>query len=207
MTFSRRRPARTRVVGLLGCALAASWVIVLPTPSPATSPGLYLPPVESDGMVFPVARSTWYSVINFSDDWHAPRLRLVGGEWRQVGVHEGTDIFAEPQTPVRAVAGGRIERIGWTFYSGWRVGIRDDGGRYWFYAHLRAFRPGLVPGMRVSAGGAIGEVGNTGYGAERGHDGEFTHHLHVGLQDAGGKWVNPYPLLKELYDATVQAQR
>jgi hypothetical protein len=65
--------------------------------------GRYLEPVVTDGMVFPLARSNWYSVINFSNDWHEPRMRLVDGVWRQIGLHEGTDIFAEPGTPVRAV--------------------------------------------------------------------------------------------------------
>ncbi|MGH2787141.1 MAG: M23 family metallopeptidase [Actinomycetota bacterium] len=164
----------------------------------------YLPPVRHRGMVFPVARTDWYSVINFRDDWHAPRMRLVGSVWRQIGVHEGNDIFAEPGTPVRAVLGGRVEQLGWTFYSGWRVGIRGDDGRYWFYAHLEDFAPGLARGQRVSAGGDIGEVGNTGYSTVPGHSDEFTYHLHVGIQEPGGKWVNPYPLMRRLYDAAVE---
>ena len=102
-------------------------------------------------MHFPVVRSDWFSVINFRDDWHAPRLRLIGTEWQLVGLHEGNDVFAEPGTPVVAVLGGRVEQLGWTFYSGWRVGIRGDDGRYWFYAHLRAFAPGLAIGSPVEA--------------------------------------------------------
>lgn len=176
--------------------LAAS-LVLLPTSGWAADP--YLQPVVTRGHAFPVARSDWYSVINFSNDWHAPRMRLVGGRWRQVGVHEGTDVFAEPGTPVVAVVPGRVERSGWTFYSGWRVGIRDAEGRYWFYAHLSAFAPGLDVGDRVGAGDSIGSVGNTGYGSEPGHRDEFTHHLHLGIQRADGVWVNPYPLLRRLY--------
>jgi murein DD-endopeptidase MepM/ murein hydrolase activator NlpD len=123
-----------------------------------------------------------------------------------VGVHEGNDVFAEPGTPVRAIHGGEVENLGWTFYSGWRVGIRGDDGRYWFYAHLQRFAPGLRTGSRVEAGAVIGEVGNTGYGEEPGHADEFTYHLHVGIQAAGGSWVDPYPLLKKLYEETVEAQ-
>ena len=51
-------------------------------------------------------------------------MRLIDGRWRQVGVHEGTDVFAEPGTPVRAVVPGVVEQAGWTFYSGTRVGVR-----------------------------------------------------------------------------------
>lgn len=163
----------------------------------------YLQPVATGGMVFPVARTGWYSVINFTHDWHDPRMRFIDGGWRMVGIHEGTDVFAEPGTPVLAIAGGRVERIGWTFYSGWRVGIRDGAGRYWFYAHLSAFASGVEVGYVVTPGTRIGAVGNTGYGAEPGHRNEFTYHLHVGIQDPGGTWIDPYPLLRGLYRAAV----
>jgi murein DD-endopeptidase MepM/ murein hydrolase activator NlpD len=164
----------------------------------------YLAPVAMDGMVFPVARSGWYSVINFAEDWHDPRMRWNGRRWELIGVHEGNDIFAEPGTPIVAVLGGRVENLGWTFYSGWRVGVRGDDGRYWFYAHMRRFAPGLSIGDRVETGSLLGEVGNTGYGAAPGHAGEFTYHLHVGIQEADGTWTNPYPLMRRLYRAAVQ---
>lgn len=166
----------------------------------------YVPPARLDGMVFPVARSSWYSVISFSDDWHAPRMRRIDGRWRLVGHHEGNDVFAEPGTPVRAVLGGRVENVGWTFYSGWRVGIRGDDGRYWFYAHLQSLPP-LARGRRVEAGEAIGKVGNTGYGDRPGHKDEFLAHLHIGIQEPNGAWVNPYPLMKRLYRHAVRASR
>jgi murein DD-endopeptidase MepM/ murein hydrolase activator NlpD len=164
----------------------------------------YEAPVRSEGMVFPVARSNWYSVINFRHDWQAPRMRFEGGRWRQIGFHEGNDIFAEPGTPpVRAILGGRVERRGWTFYSGWRVGIRGDDGRYWFYAHLSEFAQGITVGDRVESGDRIGAVGNTGYGARPGHADEFIYHLHVGIQEPDGTWVDPYPLMNRLYRAAV----
>src|SRR5918992_3756849 len=149
--------------------LSAIFLLVPLNAHGANKPAGYRAPVASGGMVFPVARTNWYSVINFRNDWHDPRMRLVDGVWRQIGVHEGNDIFAEPGTPVRAVLGGRVEQLGWTFYSGWRVGIRGDDGRYWFYAHMRRFAPGLQIGSRVEAGTQLGEVGNTGYGEAPGH--------------------------------------
>lgn len=163
----------------------------------------YVTPVEVEGMVFPVARSEWYSVINFTNDWHDPRMRKEGDRWVLAGVHEGNDIFAEPGTPIVAVLGGRVENIGWTFYSGWRVGVRGDDGRYWFYAHMRRFAPRLAIGDRVEPGSLLGEVGNTGYGATPGHDDEFTYHLHIGIQETDGTWSNPYPLMKRLYRAAL----
>jgi len=174
---------------------------------PASAGGRYLAPVAAhDGKVFPVARSNWYSVINFTNDWHAPRMRYIPseGRWRQIGVHEGNDVFGEPGTPIVSITGGRVEQVGWTFYSGWRVGVRGDDGRYWFYAHMRRFAPGLSIGSRVEPGTALGEMGNTGYGNTPGHDNEFIYHLHLGIQEADGRWRNPYPLLKRLYRAAVR---
>ena len=173
-------------------------------PSTARAQGGYLRPVEKDGMVFPVMRTGWLSLINFKNDWHAPRMRLVGGVWQQIGVHEGNDIFAEPGTPIVAVLGGQVEQLGWTFYSGWRVGIRGDDGRYWFYAHMSSYAPGLDIGDRIEAGEHIGAVGNTGYGARPGHRDEFIYHLHLGIEEADGTWVDPYPLMRELYAAAVK---
>lgn len=180
---------KIRILALLVLVIAAV---------PEGAAGGYLPPVREDGATFPLARTDWYSVINFSNDWHAPRMRLIGGRWRQVGVHEGTDIFAEPGTPVRAVVPGVVEQAGWTFYSGWRIGIRDSVGRYWFYAHL-ARPPSLPIGRRVDTGDTLGFVGNTGYGNSPGHKNEFTYHLHLGIQQPDGVWTNPYPTLKRLY--------
>lgn len=166
--------------------------------------GNYVRSVEVDGMVFPVARTEWYSVINFANDWHDPRMRLIDGKWQQIGVHEGTDVFAEPGTPVRSISGGIVENVGWTFYSGWRVGVRGDDGRYWFYAHLAQFASGITAGARVEPGDRLGSVGNTGYGLKPGHRDEFTWHLHFGLQEADGTWVNPYPMLSKLYKAATE---
>ena len=195
--MTMRIPATLAVVLLLA---GTTWA----ADSPAEAGGEWLTPVTKDEMTFPVARSNWLSVINFLNDWHAPRMRFVSGRWRQIGVHEGTDIFAEPGTPVRAILAGTIERVGWTFYSGWRVGVRGTDGRYWFYAHLKGFAPGIRAGVAVAEGDELGYVGNTGYGAEPGHSGEFIYHLHVGIQEPGGAWVNPYPLMRRLYRAAVE---
>jgi murein DD-endopeptidase MepM/ murein hydrolase activator NlpD len=176
-------------------------------PGVAASESDYLRPVVKQGVTFPIARTDWYSVINFRDDWHAPRMRFNGQKWVQDGVHEGTDVFAEPGTPVVAVTAGRVERVGWTFYSGWRVGVRSDDGRYWFYAHLRGYGPAARVGVRVSAGDVLGYVGNTGYGSAAGHDDEFTYHLHLGIQEPDGTWTNPHPLLRRLYRSAIRSVR
>ncbi|HYU58215.1 MAG TPA: M23 family metallopeptidase [Actinomycetota bacterium] len=191
-------------------AIVAALAFV-PATSPAAAqiplipPPAYYRPALSGGMAFPVARSNFFSWIEFGDDWHAPRFRLVDGVWRLVGRHEGIDIGAEKGTPVLSITSGTVERVGWTFYSGTRVGVRGADGRYYFYAHLSAVEAGIAPGAPVGAGEVLGRVGNTGYG-DPGTEDQFPPHLHVGIED-GDRWVTPYPLLVRLYAAAVEAGR
>jgi murein DD-endopeptidase MepM/ murein hydrolase activator NlpD len=174
-------------------------------PRPASAllptPGYYRPAIV-DGKTFPVARSNYLSLVEFPNSWHAPRLRLVNGKWLLIGIHEGIDITAERGTPILSMTSGAVENVGWTFYSGTRVGVRGVDGRYYFYAHLSKVQPGIVPGASVSAGTVLGLVGNTGYG-DPGHRDEFPPHLHFGIE-AGTEWVNPYPTLVSLYAAMVR---
>jgi murein DD-endopeptidase MepM/ murein hydrolase activator NlpD len=155
-----------------------------------------------DGFTFPVARTNWLSVIEMEDDWHDPRFRLIGGEWQLVGVHEGNDIVAEEGTPILSMAAGRVEAVGWTFYSGTRVGVRGADGKYYFYAHMSRVADGIRVGAPVEPGTVLGAVGNTGYG-DPGHEDEFPPHLHVGIEGPGG-WENPFPLVRRLYQASVR---
>ena len=171
---------------------------------PGIGPAYYRP-VAVDGKAFPVARSNFFSLLEFTNSWHDPRLRFVGGRWRLVGFHEGVDITAERGTPVLSMTGGVVERVGWTFYSGLRVGVRGPDGRYYFYAHLSSVAPGIAPGAHVTVGSALGAVGNTGYGPPGQRD-MFAPHLHFGIEAPTG-WVNPYPLLTTLYRQTVVRER
>ena len=170
---------------------------------PLLPPPSWYRPVIVDGFTFPVARANWLSVVEFRDDWHDPRFRLVNGRWLLVGFHEGNDILAEEGTPILAATSGRIEAIGWTFYSGLRVGVRGHDGKYYFYAHLSEVAPGISLGTAVQAGEVLGLVGNSGYGPP-GTEDEFFPHLHFGIQGPGD-WENPFPLVRRLYRRSVQA--
>jgi murein DD-endopeptidase MepM/ murein hydrolase activator NlpD len=170
----------------------------IPVPPPA-----YYRPVVADGFTFPVARANWLSVIETGDDWHDPRFRLIGGEWQLVGVHEGNDIVAEEGTPILSMSAGAVEAVGWTFYSGTRVGVRGTDGKYYFYAHMSKVAPGIAAGTTVEPGDVLGAVGNTGYG-DPGHEDEFPPHLHLGIEGPSG-WENPYPLMRELYRRSVRS--
>ena len=171
-------------------------------PTLLVPPPSYYRPVIEDGFTFPVARSNWLSVIEMEEDWHDPRFRLVDGDWQLIGVHEGNDIVAEEGTPILSMGPGRVEAMGWTFYSGTRVGVRGTDGKYYFYAHLSRVADGIRVGASVEAGTVLGAVGNTGYG-DPGHEDEFPPHLHMGIEGPGG-WENPYPLMRRLYLASVR---
>ena len=69
---------------------------------------------------------------------------------------------------------------------------------------MRSYAPGLSEGDSVDAGQHLGAVGNTGYGNRPGHRDEFIHHLHIGIQESDGTWIDPYPLMRELYAAAVK---
>ena len=191
---------------LAASALALTFLLVPPASAqraPLQPEPAYYRPVVVDGFAFPVARSNWLSVIEMEEDWHDPRFRLIDGEWRLVGVHEGNDVVAEEGTPLLSASAGTVEAVGWTFYSGTRVGVRGVDGKYYFYAHLSEVAPEIRVGVQVEAGDVLGRVGNTGYG-DPGEEDQFPPHLHFGIDGPNG-WENPYPLLRRLYRASVAA--
>ncbi len=141
------------------------------------------------------ASSVWTSGIEalpmrgpcwFSDDWGDPR-----GAGRR---HEGTDLFAAPNSYVYAVVDGTLTRRSWDqpgrrSGNAWWLTAADGSGTYYFYAHLADFAPGLSVGSRVDAGEIIGFMGNTGNSA--------SPHLHFEIHPNGGRGVNPYPVLRQ----------
>ncbi|HEY8389549.1 MAG TPA: M23 family metallopeptidase [Clostridia bacterium] len=101
-------------------------------------------------------------------------------------IHLGHDIFGSTGTPIIAVEGGTITEFGWNRYGGWRIGIRsNDGKRFYYYAHMRKNRPyaeGLEKGSKVVAGQVIGYMGATGYSFKENKNMKTNPHLHFGLQ-------------------------
>jgi murein DD-endopeptidase MepM/ murein hydrolase activator NlpD len=161
--------------------------------------------IGADGTVNaygPIAKGFWYSDF---DDF---------GDSRGYGFrrrHLGHDMFGSTGSPIIAVEGGTITEFGWNQYGGWRVGIRsDDTKRYYYYAHLRKGRPypeGLKLGDRVSAGQVIGYLGATGYSRKPDTNMSARPHLHFGLQiifdksqeDGNGEiWVDVHQIVRFL---------
>lgn len=125
--------------------------------------------------------------------------------------HLGNDLLGALGTPVVAVEGGTVEALGWNQYGGWRIGIRsDDRRRYYYYAHLQKDHPyaaGLAEGQRVTAGQVIGFMGRTGYSARENVNNIDAVHLHFGIElvfDERQKdsdheiWIDPYAIVQLL---------
>ncbi|MFC4404847.1 M23 family metallopeptidase [Gracilibacillus xinjiangensis] len=146
--------------------------------------------ITFDTTSFPIPQGYNYSYRNTWGD-----ARGFGGR----RIHEGTDIFANYGTPVRATTFGIVELKGWNKFGGWRIGIRDIYNRYHYYAHLNGFAEGIEVGDVVEAGQTIGSVGSSGYGPP-GTSGKFPPHLHYGMYKDDGKseWsFDPFPYLKK----------
>jgi murein DD-endopeptidase MepM/ murein hydrolase activator NlpD len=112
-------------------------------------PGGLQPKITRKGHVFPVYGQAW-----FSDSFGAPRADT---QW-----HHGIDIFAPMGTPLLAVADGTVHQVGWNNLGGNRLWLRDKDGNDFYYAHLSAFSPLALNGLRVKAGAVLGFVGNSG---------------------------------------------
>ncbi|MDD9147394.1 MULTISPECIES: M23 family metallopeptidase [unclassified Sporolactobacillus] len=118
--------------------------------------------------------------------------------WGGLRHHEGTDLFADYGTPVRATAYGIVEMTGWNKYGGWRLGIRDIRGNYHYFAHLSSYAPHIHKGTITKPGQEIGYVGSSGYGPP-GTQGKFPPHLHYGIYRDNGRTefsFDPYPVLR-----------
>lgn len=126
-------------------------------------------------------------------------------------IHLGNDLMGSIGTPIIAVEGGTIEHLGWNQYGGWRIGIRSENKkRYYYYAHLRKDHPyaeGLKEGDTVEAGDVIGYLGMTGYSTKENVNNINVPHLHFGMQlifdesqvDSNNEiWIDVYQIIEFL---------
>ena len=125
--------------------------------------------------------------------------------------HLGNDLMGSIGTPIIAVESGTIEHLGWNQYGGWRIGIRsNDTKRYYYYAHLRKNHPyaeGLKEEDYVKAGDVIGYLGMTGYSTKENVNNINVPHLHFGMQlifdesqvDSPNEiWIDVYQIIEFL---------
>ena len=120
---------------------------------------------------------------------------------REIGPHQGNDVFAPFGSPVLAVADGTLNRVGTLPISGNRLWLKTKAGDSFFYAHLSAFSPDAVDGRKVKAGTVLGFVGNTG-------DAEPTPpHLHFEIHPNDKDAVDPHAYLHRLAEERPRARR
>lgn len=136
----------------------------------------------------------------------------VGRSYGYKRPHLGHDMMGQTGTPIIAIEGGTVEALGWNQYGGWRIGIRsNDKKRYYYYAHLRQNYPyadWIEEGSEIKPGDVIGYMGHTGYSTKENVNNIEVTHLHWGLQlifDESQKegnneiWIDVYALTRFLY--------
>lgn len=126
-------------------------------------------------------------------------LRDTFSNARGSRAHEAIDIMAPRHTPVRAVDGGRIEKLFTSKAGGLTIYQFEPTGTFsYYYAHLDHYASGLREGQPVRRGDVIGYVGSTGNASPD------APHLHFAIfrltperQWWKGEPINPYPVLSE----------
>jgi murein DD-endopeptidase MepM/ murein hydrolase activator NlpD len=104
--------------------------------------------------------------------------------------HKGIDFKTPVGSPVVAPFDGVIERRNWHFSAnGNCLDIRDPAsGRHAIFLHLDVLPKEMQPGRKVRKGEVIAASGNSGH--------SFAPHLHYQLEDASGKVLDPFEILK-----------
>jgi len=120
---------------------------------------------------------------NYRDDWLEARF---GPPFH---LHQGTDIFAERGTPVRAPADGAVRFVEEGGLGGLSAYVTTGDGTFYYMTHLNGFNRKIASGSRVKQGEVIAYVGNTGNAANG------APHLHFEIHPGGGAAVNPKPHL------------
>jgi murein DD-endopeptidase MepM/ murein hydrolase activator NlpD len=114
------------------------------------------------------------------DTWGGPRS---GGRH-----HEGIDIFAPHNTPIRSTTDGIVVTVGRNKLGGQIVRVFGPAGEWHYYAHLDHFAD-VHPGDVIRGGTVLGYVGVTGNAKGT------PFHLHYGIYRRLGGAMNPYPRL------------
>jgi peptidoglycan LD-endopeptidase LytH len=121
--------------------------------------------------------------------------------------HNAIDILAEVGVPLAAAVDGTIQRMAAHGIAGRHLYLLSADKRFIFlYAHLSAYKGGLVEGQEVRRGDTLGYVGDTGNA--KGHP-----HLHLAIYriDDLTKWwkgepINPYPFISKAENAPLTSR-
>ena len=103
-------------------------------------------------------------------------------------LHKGTDFAAPTGTSIYASGDGIVDFAAMKGANGNLTILSHDNGWKTYYLHQSAFAPGIAPGVRVTQGQEIGQVGTTGRSTGP--------HLHYELH-IDGEAVNPLSIQTE----------
>lgn len=120
---------------------------------------------------------------DYRDDWLEARF---GPPFH---LHQGTDVFADRGTPVRAPAEGAVRFVEEGGLGGLSAYVTTADGTFYYMTHLNGFNRKIASGSRVKVGDVIAYVGNTGNAANG------APHVHFEVHPRGGGAVNPKPFL------------
>lgn len=118
--------------------------------------------------------------------------------------HTGIDFATPDGTPLRSIQDGTVEeilRLG-DKNVGNGVLIRWEDGKTAIYGHLSKFAEGLKEGDTVNAGDLIGYSGHSGHVVSS--SGSNGAHLHFGLKDTNGKFIDPSPYIDHIQNMNNQ---
>jgi len=105
----------------------------------------------------------------------------------QYGYHDGMDIAVPVGTGVAALTDGVVVYAGDAGADGFRVGVRMDNGKVYYYGHLSAIN--VKEGQRVGRGQVVAQSGDTGRSSGP--------HVHFELdRDTNGRGDSPTAFLE-----------
>jgi len=105
--------------------------------------------------------------------------------------HNGLDFLFKDGTPLRSIHGGTVQKVYDLPYNiGKGVAVKWEDGKVAIYGHMKDVV--VKEGQKVDIGQLIGHSGNSG--SVTGTNGGY--HLHFGLKDASGNFIDPQPYAK-----------
>jgi murein DD-endopeptidase MepM/ murein hydrolase activator NlpD len=111
-------------------------------------------------------------------------------EVRNMVPHHGIDLAMAEGTDLHTVMNGVVEKV--VDYGSDNLGkgvfIRNEDGTLSIYGHMSSIK--VKAGEHLHSGDSIGLSGNTGHSTAA--------HLHYGMKDAAGHWVDPTPVAEHV---------
>ena len=135
-----------------------------------------------EALVLGMGQFPLLGVANWTDDW----LDFRAGP--PIHAHQGNDLFAPFDTPVRAPVDGTV-RFEDSGLGGKGAFVTAPDGTYYYMAHLNSFSRELASGAAVKQGQIVGYNGDSG-NARGG-----APHVHFEIHPRGGGAINPKPIL------------